>query len=171
MAWQKEKNKQIRENESLKEKKTGALSLQAPSSPLQHFLLPLIHINPSSLQCKSWSLKSQNCSPYFQSGNHHVSVDNSTFWILQTSSVQSFAGTHTSFGPHYRQISNWEDVFATLAGFLAPCKTTHSHSARILSPGANHIITMEPIIDSKSSGGNAQELRQHFAVWCLFSPF
>ena len=34
-------------NESLKKKKTGALSLQAPSSPLQHFPLPLIHINPS----------------------------------------------------------------------------------------------------------------------------
>ena len=159
MAWPKEKNK-IRENESLKKKRTGASSLQAPSSPSQHFPLPLIHVNPSQLQCESGTLESQSFSPYFQSGNHPASVDNSTFWILQTSSVQSFAETHTSFGPHYWQISNPEDVLATLAGFLAPCKTAHFRSARISSPGANHIILMKPVIDSKSSGGNGQELRQ-----------
>ena len=74
--------------------------------------------------------------------------------------MQSFAETHTSFGPHYWQISNPEYVLPTLAGFLAPCKTVRSHSARISSPGANPIISRKPIIDSKSSAGNGQELRQ-----------
>lgn len=76
------------------------LSLQASSSPSQRFPLPLICINPSWPQCESWSHEFQRFSPHFQAGNHPASVGNSTFVILQTSSVQPFAGTHTSFGPH-----------------------------------------------------------------------
>lgn len=65
-----------------------------------------------------------------------------------------------------------EDVLASLTGWISGSMQNLSFP-RVPSPGANHIISWNPpwSLSLGEKKKKAQDLRQHSAAQCLFSPF